>query len=574
MKTTIHLLTKCILLASLILGYSCDDSIPIQGRNRYPESYMWETPSASRGMLMIAYTSWPSYYYGNFMAFGSEFLEVATDDATSSNTSSDAVSFSTGLLSAANNRLDIWIPFYNKLKGVNLFLEKGLGDQIYHPDSLVNVRFKRRFKGEALTMRALMHYYILQRYAGPVDGVIMGVPIVTKDITDEEALQMKRGSIMECVEQIVADCDSALKIEDFPEDYFLGNTDLVVGESFMGAANKRIARMIKTNVYLLAASPAFNKSNDIALWDSVARNAMATIQAIDGIPSTNALPPRDFYIRNGNPDVIWASVQNNVNYNYEIRNLPPSFYGNGYTNPSDELVRSYYDVLGYPISRSSVYDEQNPYQNRDPRLLRDILCNGMVYAGSRIDTYEGGKDAPGTNGTPSKTGYYFRKFLAPDAVLFPTNNRRNGRTNFVSRMTKTELYLIYAEAMNELAGPIDKRYGLSAIEALGKIRKRAGFVSDPYMEEVALEGQSAFRELIKNERRVELSFEGKRFWDIRRWLDPINSTVSRVKIEIANGIQVYLTPEVVETKLFNSPYLPIPLSETFLMPGVKQNDGW
>lgn len=574
MKIRTNYCVTIVLMLFLAMSYSCDDNIPITGSNRYTEEYMWNSPSSSRGMLMIAYTSWPSYYYGIFIAFGDEFLEVATDDATSSNTASNAVSFSTGLLSATNNKLDTWTAFYNKLKGVNLFLEKGLANQYYHTDSLTNAKFKRRFKGEALTMRAWLHYNLLQRYAGLVDGQPMGIPIVTKSLTDEEALQMRRGTIKECVDQLVADCDSALKIEDFPEDYELGSTDLISGEAFIGAANKKIARVIKTYAYLLSASPAFNIDNTTALWDSVASNAMIAIQSVDGTPNADALPARDFYTRNGNPDVIWASSQNSANYNYELKNLPPSLYGSGYTNPSDELVRAYYDSKGYPITNSTIYNEQDPYTNRDPRLKRDILCNGMTYSGHLIETFDGGVDAPSSAGTPSKTGYYLLKFSSPDAVLYPTNNRKNGKSNFATRMGKTDLYLIYAEAMNELAGPNDNRYGLTAKQALGKIRKRAGFIPDPYMEEVAAAGTVEFRKLIHNERRIELCFEGKRFWDLRRWLEPMNTTVSRVKIEIENGIPMYRSPQVVETKLFSTPYLPIPLSETVLIKGVKQNDGW
>jgi hypothetical protein len=574
MKIINNCIVNVVLILFVAIANSCDDNIPITASNRYTEDYMWNSPSESRGMLMIAYTSWPSYYYGTFIAFGDEFLEVATDDATSSNTLSNAVSFSTGLLSATNNKLDTWTAFYNKLKGVNLFLEKGLANQYYHTDSITNAKFKRRFKGEALTMRAWLHYNLLQRYAGLVDGVPMGIPIVTKSLTDEEALGMRRGTMPECVEQIVADCDSALKIDDFPEDYELGSTDLISGEAYIGAANKKIARGIKTFVYLLSASPAFNIEKNIALWDSVAKNAMISIQSFDGVPNTDALPERDFYTRNGNPDVIWASTQNAANYNYELKNLPPSLYGNGYTNPSDELVRAYYDEKGYPISKSVIYNDQNPYANRDPRLKRDILCNGMTYSGHIIETFDGGVDAPSSAGTPSKTGYYLRKFTSPDAVLYPTNNRVNGKTNFVTRIGKTDLYLIYAEAMNELAGPTDDRYGFTAKDALGKVRKRAGFNPDPYMEEVASVGKIEFRKLIHNERRVEFCFEGKRFWDIRRWLEPVNTKVSRVKIEMENGILIYRSPEVVETKLFSTPYLPIPLSETVLIRGVKQNDGW
>jgi hypothetical protein len=189
---------------------------------------------------------------------------------------------------------------------------------------------------------------------------------------------------------------------------------------------------------------------------------------------------------------------------------------------------------------------------------------------ANIATYEGGVDAPGSSLTASKTGYYLLKFLSPNAQLYP--EAKNGNSSFVALMSKTELYLIFAEAMNELAGPDDKRYGLSAREALSKIRKRAGFVTDPYMASITT--KSDFKALVHNERRVELCFEGKRFWDLRRWEEPINTNVSRIRIKSENGSFIYESPEVVEKKLFNSPFMPLPLNETIIIPDLKQNDGW
>jgi hypothetical protein len=162
--------------------------------------------------------------------------------------------------------------------------------------------------------------------------------------------------------------------------------------------------------------------------------------------------------------------------------------------------------------------------------------------------------------------------MSPNAILYPET--KNGKASFVARMSKTDLYLIFAEAMNELGGPDDKRYGLSAKEAMGKIRKRAGFGLDPYMNSFTSTQKVEFRKLIHNERRIELCFEGYRFWDLRRWEEPINTNVSRVRIKMNNGVMTYSASEVVEKKLFNSPFMPLPLSETTIIPGIKQNDGW
>jgi starch-binding outer membrane protein, SusD/RagB family len=563
-----HKIILALSLAGMILIYSCEDTIPIVDSGRFTDEFVWQTPNMARGVLFWAYVGLPNYYY-NF-GIGSEFLEIATDDATTSNSSSVAIQFATGALSPGNNSLDSWSSSYNKIRQINLFLQKGITDQLYNQDTILNRRFYNRFRAEAYVMRAWWYFDLLKNFGGIENGQPMGIPIITKEITDQEALQLKRATYMECVNQIVADCETALKTSDFPEDYV--GTDLVTGTNWYGAANKRIARVIKTMTYLYAASPAFNRDNNIALWDSAASNAFAAIKAIDGVPNANALPARDFYTVTNNQDVIWPRPQNSAtSFVYEQQNLPPSLRGNGFTNPSQELVNAFYDAEGYPITHSSSkYNPQDPYNGRDSRLKKFILCNGMVYSGHTVETYEGGDDAPGSSLNASKTGYYLLKFLSPNAELYP--EAKNGRASFVALFSKTELYLIFAEAMNELAGPDDKRYGLSAREALGKIRKRAGFVADPYMTGIV--SNSEFRTLVHNERRVELCFEGKRFWDLRRWNEPVNTNVSRARIRSENGNFVYESPEVIEKKLFNSPFMPLPLNETIIIQGLKQNDGW
>jgi hypothetical protein len=570
MDAKMKIIINTFLIIILTVFSSCEDTIPIEDSGRFSDKFVWNTPNLSRGVLLWAYVGQPSYYY-NFGA-NNEFLEIATDDATTSNNNSLTKLFAAGMLSPGNNLLDTWASSYNKIKSINIFLEKGFSGQLYVKDSATNQRFYKRYKGESLTLRAWWHYNLLKRYGGLVNGIPMGIPVLKRVIDDKEALELNRPTYMECVNEIIADCDSALKITEFPEDY-TGN-DLVTGSSWYGAANKKVARYIKTLTYLQAASPAFNLDNNVALWDSTAVNAMRTIKAVDGsVPNDNSLPVRDFYTVTSNADVIWPCVQTSAtSFAYELQNLPPSLWGEGFTNPSQELVDAFYDKIGYPISQSSIYNQQDPYNNRDPRLKQFILCNGMTYSGHTIETFDGGSDAPGSSEQASKTGYYLMKFLSPNAVLYPL--KQNGKSNFVALFNKTELYLIYSEAMNELGGPDDNRYELTAKKALSKIRKRAGFVADLYLNGITSAEKDKLRELIQNERRVELCFEGKRFWDIRRWNKPINTNVSRVVIKKTNGIISYEAPVIVEMKTFKSLYMPLPLNETIIIPGLNQNDDW
>lgn len=107
------------------------------------------------------------------------------------------------------------------------------------------------------------------------------------------------------------------------------------------------------------------------------------------------------------------------------------------------------------------------------------------------------------------------------------------------------------------------------------IRHRAGITDDSYLDECA-ESKDKMRELIRNERRIELSFEGFRFWDLRRWKAPITETAKGMSIATDNnGLKTY-TPIDVETRDYKDYmyYGPIPYSEMLKFSELKQNKGW
>jgi hypothetical protein len=97
---------------------------------------------------------------------------------------------------------------------------------------------------------------------------------------------------------------------------------------------------------------------------------------------------------------------------------------------------------------------------------------------------------------------------------------------------------------------------------------------------VAVNDETLFRNLVRNERRIELSFEGHYFWDIRRWepaedLSRINVTVYGVKItKDTEGNFSYDTNVPLGKRLFNSIYMPLPYDELFNAPALVQNKGW
>ena len=109
------------------------------------------------------------------------------------------------------------------------------------------------------------------------------------------------------------------------------------------------------------------------------------------------------------------------------------------------------------------------------------------------------------------------------------------------------------------------------------IRSRAGVGADngdAYLESIKND-QAKMRELIRNERRIELSFENKRFWDMRRWGLDLNETAMGVKIEQNAGVLTF-TPIEVEPRNYADYmyYGPIPETEVLKWSNLDQNKGW
>ena len=119
------------------------------------------------------------------------------------------------------------------------------------------------------------------------------------------------------------------------------------------------------------------------------------------------------------------------------------------------------------------------------------------------------------------------------------------------------------------------------------IRVRAGLATneigqplpegDIYLEECATD-QAKMTNLIRNERRIELCFENKRFWDIRRWMLPLNETVRGMRIDRDKATsELTYTVIDVEERVYDNSYQcygPIPKGEVLKWSNLQQNRGW
>ena len=267
----------------------------------------------------------------------------------------------------------------------------------------------------------------------------------------------------------------------------------------------------------------------------------------------------------------------------ESRHYPPFYLGNAQTIPSHNLAAAFPAKNGYPITDSrSLYDEQDPYLiARDNRFNMNLYYQGKKFGAynSNIDVSEGGKDSESFHIYASRSGYYLSKFLSTTQknMLDPIQTLNSRHFNPLLR--KTEVWLNYAEAANEAWGPESKgddcKY--SAYDVLKIIREKSGGITDAtYLSEVASEGKAAFRKLIQNERRIEFAFEDHRFWDLRRCLLPLDTTIEGIQVTRTDNGLSYEIKEIEQRPLdaLRYYYLPLPNDELLKNPNLKNNMGW
>lgn len=175
------------------------------------------------------------------------------------------------------------------------------------------------------------------------------------------------------------------------------------------------------------------------------------------------------------------------------------------------------EVNGGVINREGTY---NMYCHREPRFYITVSYNNSYFTqeGRLFDFFNGSADNPHTHDAP-QNGYLIRKKISPD--LNVKQGTYKYRPGIVYRLG--EAYLNYAEALNE-----SDPGNVEILDYLNKIRERAGIrkyttgATDENYIHVDLNDQAEMRKLIRAERRVELSCEGIRYDDLRRWKEAEN----------------------------------------------------
>jgi len=570
---------KYILFYSVVLlVVSCQDFMTPNLDNYKSD----ETVNTSRnnflGVLYTTYTLLPTRV--NFT------YEAATDNAVNNTENSLSSKAARGGVSYTYNPFgENWTTDYKGINYVNYFLEKMVLDTSkaiptpvrFDVDPIVNLQWFYFTMGEAYFMRAWFEFDLLQKYGGvAADGKTYGFPITTSYLDVTMQLDRPRNTYAECVERITADCDSAIKY--LPVNYNKSTgllSEGVVTQS--GHASGIAAHALKTRTLLYAASPAYNPDNDVVKWKESAKAALDAITASGSLLNLQSFI--NYYSKSklndgfyNNPDIFFRGpISQNVT-TYESENFPPrASSGKGTINPSQDFVDAFLMRDGYPITATSAsfpYDPSNAFKNRDSRLELFIVHSGETYAGITIDTSMGGLDAYGSSTNATRTGYYLQKLL--DGSVSLSSGSVVTTTIAPILLGRPELYLNFAEAvLNATGSPDDRTYTYSARDVLILIRNRAlgNATADKYLKTVM--DKNTFLQIIKNERRIELSFEDHRFWDLRRWSTGL-SDMGLINTPV-HGIY---TTNPLEIRQYKSPYMPLPYGEMLKSKYLINNVGW
>lgn len=600
---TIHKITLYTALA--LMSASCADlDMPADGRATWHDIFGQYERTARYANSCMGYVVQPG------LSIDASPLASLCDEAQDASDYADGniSNYYNGLMSPLYNPVgDCWAHYYSGIRRCNTFLLYINDPEYCSPDFREEER-----QGWIAMVRVARAYYYLQlakRYGA--------VPVLTIPYASgHDYTADRRSSFEEVADFIISECRRALATPE-PEGTFGFRWN--INDTDRGKLTRGFAYAVMSETALFAASPLFNNNGASKFTWEVATEI--TKEALDQClnhgyelyttaPSKNvAFSPYDYYcFTQSDPS---RSVDKETIYESTSRMQVWANCGLPTTSgqikagacPSQELVDSYETTDGQPVldlerpylddehlkpnynRDNTLYNTSDPYANRDPRFYGSIYYHGAKrYLDGRTDIVETntgadcGISADVNDRRHTRTGYYMRKF----------NNYRSGidleGDGFIAVYRLAELYLNFAEAAGHTAGPdvlvqsSVQGQAMSARGAVDAVRARVGMPALPRGL-----SREQFELRVRNERRVELAFEEKRFFDVRRWkiLDSTDSFVTGMQIDYSfAGNLTYTRIKLMDRKTSSDKYLLFPINQDDVtkMEGYTgsswQNPGW
>lgn len=540
--------------------------------------------------------------------------------------SSDPVNIAMGNQNSNAPYMGYWGQLYSGIRDCNIFLE--------NVDKVADLEpyMKKRWIAEVKFLKAYYHWYLLRMY-GPVPIVDKNLPI-TASI---EEVKVSRQPVDSVVNYVAALIDEAAK--DLPMK--ITSTIDELGRVTTPVALSIKARMLVTAAsplfngntdYVNFKNPdgtkLFNTTYDATKWQ---RAVIACKAALDtcvaaGIalyhfnePGTVLSPAlttqmdiRNSVCRKWNQELIWGASNSTAGV-YEQRlacpRLDPARSGNndplGIMAPTLKIAEQFYTKNGVPINEDKTWDYANRYKvqtitgddgeimqagyqtaalnmGREPRYYADIAFDGARWY-MQNNTWDvqsrWGQNQSQKGNEYSVTGMFAKKITSWKYVI---NEGQSSSTEpYPWPMFRlADLYLLYAEALNEAAATPPA----TAYEYVDKVRERAGLapVADAWTNfsrtPLKYTTKAGFRDILQQERLIELAFEGSRYWDLLRWKRAaieFNKTITGWNTTAA-APEAYYLPVVLYNQTFDlrNYFWPLSDNDVLINPKLVQNPGW
>lgn len=422
---------------------------------------------------------------------------------------------------------------YNRIRDCNQLIEN-IDSEGANLEEVV----RNNAKGQMYYLRAIQYFDLMRTYGG--------VPIVTTLENAEStnpSIQLPRALVPELVNQMAADLDQAALL--LPSSWDASN----YGRYTKGAALAQKARILLT-----FASPLFNKDWDNSSnerWQRALDAGLAAEEELSsagfGLYGSSAKDWENMFVIDNSfcseaiaVRLLGSGSSSTIENNGWENNIRLSSQaGSGGQEAPKEMIDLFPLADGSRPTVSNGYDEFLFFLNRDPRFYRTFAFSGCNW---------GYKD------NSSSTVWAYRWFDTSQKSVFSDNNNISSPA-FVRKMTNITasdfeysgtdiLEYRYAELLLGIAECYAAKGNITkTIEYLGKIRNRVGIPSANNYGIGTLSDKYAAIEACLYERRVELAYEGKRFWDVQRWMlyndDKAsgNNTCEKLGVQTINGTQ-------------------------------------
>lgn len=456
---------------------------------------------------------------------------------------------------------------------------------------------KDLIKGQLLFFRGYFYHILMKDWGG--------LTYIDTVLQPAQPMKFPRLNYQQTALKAAADLEAAANLLPLNWD------DLQAGQRTLGSNRERINKVMALSyagkTLLYAASPLMNKEStgnagyNAELCQKAAADFGKAIELCDQTDFYRLQPfatYSDVFFKTtatkdypGGVECIFAQFVGNPWFGkgtmmWVVANIAGSGSNPDHLGVTANYVKNWGDNNGLPIDDPAAnFNPADPWKNRDPRFYKTIVVDGDQVTNTNaagldqfIKLYTGGRHR--ISSTYNNTGFVNKKYWG-----LTCNNWEKGMDGgrYIFRtplMRLADVYLMYSEAVLHGYGTPQSRLpgNITAEAAFNRVRTRAGM---PNIAAKFTATKAAFMEEIIRERAVELSFEGHRWNDLRRWLlngDPrfINKTELLFDRDPVTGrpinmVERTLVKRVVEEK---HNWLPLPIKHTTLYPEFDQNPGW